>query len=316
MKEVSEKVYIKHIPIANLHRFSNKEAKESIVDFNVYIGASLKGNDVLRGLNQEEEERYLKDIIGVNPKSQDWNKETKNYWANMRARVPQGDIGLELEIGFSYPSDEIAAKAEKAADDFTEYVDILKSNQKFGNPINVTNYILFRYALVYNKIANKEEDIYKSPNITMYITSKSEKLKKETKLLKAKQKAFAKSMEIGENETIIDGILYQFDIPPRHLSLTEKLLEVNKIVTEKPYDFIRIVNDSKFEMKSLIEGAIINGDLRRIENTDVIYFGDNDLLGNSIDETIVFLTSKEPRNTNILNTIKAKQKIKNKVVKE
>ena len=56
-----------------------KKNIESMEEGNWKIGASIKNNDVCRGLTFDEEERYLPQLLGVQPKNDNWQKETTNY---------------------------------------------------------------------------------------------------------------------------------------------------------------------------------------------------------------------------------------------
>jgi hypothetical protein len=78
-------------------------------------------------------------------------------------------------------------------------------------------------------------------------------------------------------------------------------------MNKSPATFLMVVKDDALVMKSLISRALTNGLLRRLPATDVIYYGDNTLIGNSVDEAVVFLSND--KNKVILQELKSKLKL-------
>ncbi len=65
----SNKVFIKRKPITTSFYKKNIESME---EGNHKIGASIRNNDVCRGLGFDEEEVYLPQLLGVQVKNDNW----------------------------------------------------------------------------------------------------------------------------------------------------------------------------------------------------------------------------------------------------
>src|SRR6266403_4273174 len=162
----SNKVFIKRKEITTAFYKKNIESME---EGNWKVGASIKNNDVCRGLSFDEEETYLPMLIGVQPKNDNWQKVTTDYWNNISKLIPKD--GIELEVGFNYKDKESkdGQPATKEVDNAFKGESAKEEDKwQFGFPINVVDYVLWRYCLVYSHVANKKEVTSKSHNIRFY----------------------------------------------------------------------------------------------------------------------------------------------------
>jgi hypothetical protein len=230
------------------------------------IGGSLKNGVTNRGLDPEEERMYLPTLIGSDPNKADWSTATENYWKNISVDVPDNEEGLELEVGFKYKTEEDAATA------------------KGGIPINIPNYVLWRYCLVYSKVANSIEDVDKSPNIRFYLFDKAKEQKQKINLTAAKQKAYAKYLEIvGDIETITTILLVMEVGKGVIMSKEDKLIALDSLVSSRPIDFLKVANDKNLQTKALIEKCLTRKFLTIIPNTDTYQRGDEVVAYNKLD---------------------------------
>lgn len=324
MEKVSEKVFIRVVPKEyDLVRYSDKKAKESLADHQYFIGSSLKGDDVLRGLDvidsatgEDEEKKFLPSILGVNPNSEAWHKATKDFWSNISKRVPNGTVGLELEIGFEYAdkyvAENVQKEIEKLIDNKTienltkeDMISLCKEKQKKGNPINLENYILFRYCLVYGKVANNITTIYNSPKIVFYIYFSNLENKKKLSERNLKQKARLKVDAIEEDSLKVNSILRIFEKTVSE-NIIENLTVLDELVNVRPQEIINLLDDTDFEIKAYIENCIFMQLLRRIPLTGQIYYGETDLIGNNLNEAVAFFKDiNNPRKSQIITNIKS-----------
>lgn len=291
MEIVSKKVFVRQRP-----RVIKREGEQySDQDANKYIGSQYRNQEVLRGLDYDEEKRYLKDILGTNPNSEKWEESCKRYWANIRKRVPYG-MGLELEIGFKYENLEAMQKGE--ADGTYE------TKQTHGRPINVSDYILWRYCLVYGRVARTVADVNNSNKIRFYIHDVDVEIDQRHAMLELRKKAMAKYIAVVGDRELVQSLLIIYN-NPAYLSNKDKDkdLALDAEMTLDPRRFLATVDDPQLTMKALIENAILHGKLRRIDNTDTIIYGDNTPIGNSTDEAVAYL--RNPNNVKVLNNIKA-----------
>lgn len=293
------------------------------------IGAFLKGAEVNHALTPDEEAAYLPSIVGVQPNQQEWVSAVNQYWNNISTVVPYiedangKEVGLQLECGMYYKTDaDLTAAREEEKKEWETYKlhrdEGRFYNMKFeirfklGSPINLNDYILFRHCLQYNRVANSPDEMYNSPNITFYLFSKDMEGIENQRLLKIKKEAMVKYLELMEDEvkmrdvvSVLNDILKTDPLPVTYNSSKgdiEVALDVH--MNKSPATFLMVVKDESIQMKSLISRAINNGLLRRLPATDVIYYGDNTLIGNSVDEAVVFLTND--KNKVILQEIKSK----------
>jgi hypothetical protein len=307
IKVKSKEVWIRHKPITGSLPFQSKDA----ITLNK-IGSSFAsgGSDVLRGLSNEEEMKYLPDVIGGNPKNEGWEKATKDYWINITKTIPppdkDGTGGLKLEVGRTYFSQE--------DEDFDMYCT--DESLKRGKPISMSDFILWRYCLKYNRVANSIDDIYKSPKIDFYLYSKEEEIKAKKsnfKIIKDANQLFYSKMA---DRSWVDWVLRVFVSGDKEATIfikdldsteeDEKDIELEKYVKKSPERFLTIGTDANLELRSFIELCVATNKLTRLANTDTLLMGDV-TLGNSTNEAIAFL--KNPKNSKVYDTLKAQVKL-------
>lgn len=300
-KVVSHVVYLRRIPTHN--RLPGQELDEG----KQKIGSSFKGNSVLRGLTFDEEAKYLPSIIGVDTNSPNWENTTRNYWANLSKDVPPKD-GIELEVGLRYTTKEDYIYDQENAEKNHNGIII---NHK-GIPVNMADYILWRYCLDYSKVANTFEDIGKSPKIEFYLFSKSKEILDKKNVLNNKKKALQLMYKSMSERNWVDYVLRVLVAQDKTKTRTvdsiskmgedEKDILLDEYVVGNPDRFLLIAEDKNLEMRSFIELSIAKGNLQRVANTDTITM-DGLTLGNTINEVIAFLTNA--KNSGTLSTLKA-----------
>lgn len=307
VKIKSKEVWIRNKPVFTKAPFQSQEAGD-----NNKIGSSYSrlGQDVLRGLSSEEELKYLPEIIGTRPTSEHWEKEAREYWANISKKVPpsdeKGQGGLRLEVGRKYTS--------QADEDF----DTICTDEslKKGYPLSVSDYILYRYCLVYNRVANSVADIHNSPKIDFYIYSKEEEITtKKSGMVITRTANLLFYQKMADREWV-DWVLRIFIAGDNtstiliknldKISDEEKDIELEKYVKAQPIQFVAIGNDSSLELRAFIELCVAENKLLRLANTDTILMGDL-TLGSTVGEAVAFL--KNPKNAKVYDTLKAQVKL-------
>lgn len=290
----SNKVFIKRKPITTSFYKKNIESME---EGNWKIGASIKNNDVCRGLKFNEEEVYLPQLIGVQPKNDNWQKATTDYWNNISKQVPK--VGIEIEVGFNWKDEENAKKGKLAKEE---------DKWNFGFPINIVDYILYRYCLVYSHVANDASEMDKSHKIRFYIYSKAEEIKTTHNALNIKNKAYGKYLEVLSNRNKVEDLLRVIPNKDGHilynptLSADEQDVLLNQIMIDKPAIFIQYCDDKSLEMKSFISNCITAQKLKKVPNTETIMYGETTIIGNTIEEAVAYLNND--KNAQVLNTLR------------
>lgn len=286
-------------------------------NYNIKLGSSLKGEGPLRGLSRVEEKKYLPSIINVYPEDHmNWLSATKDYWANISVPIPADEEsqnvalkGKELKFAVEFDSEAVYNKyLESSLEDKAKLVE------DYGNVIEgISSYVLFKYCLVYGRVANSSSDIYKSPRIWFYLFSKDQERKREHSVFKERIKANRAFLDIMDDEKTINALVRMFGTNPETLdTIEDKHLVLDKNIKDHPIKFLEYIKDKDLSIKSSIKRAVELGIIYSPSNTDSYYYGaDNDILiGSSLIDAVLFLKSNDEKNIQIKESIVAQ--IKNK----
>lgn len=307
----SRKVFIRRKPLVSAFRQTNAASFESTL---CKIGGSSRHNDVLRGLTPEEEVRFLPKIIGTQPTNDKWEEACRAYWNNISRNVDEK--GIELEVGLIWATeDAYNSKFQFNSNDKALIKDEngVLINSK-GTPINIADYILWRYCLVYSECANDAADIHKSNKIRMYIFSQEieNKVKKNKFALEkeANQLFYGSLSDTNWTKWLLRLLVTKDPNPEKKVTIGQLMymaeddinIALAEYIKKDPQLFLTLGKDKSLELKSFIEECIAVGRLVRIANTEAIAF-ENDTIGNTLDQAVAFLSS--PANSNTLNTLRA-----------
>lgn len=281
------------------------------------IGPSLKGTGPLRGLTFAEEKAYLPTIIGVSPTDPKWQESVKDYWANISRDVPFEYIngtdqgGLRLEVGFLYDTAEAAeignteeraewAKYNAERDKGRFYVMSFEKRFANGQPLNLGDYILYRYCLVYNLVANTPEEIGNSPKIQYYLESDAQKLTAAAEAHQFNVRVMTEYLGLLPDREKVNAVIaivsdkvldletrknFKYDLRS-DTGIDIYLKDYSEIY---PTKFLNVVLDKRLKVKAFIHRAIDAGILRVLPNTQVVMYGDDILVGNTMEEACDFL---------------------------
>lgn len=281
------------------------------INYNFKVGSSMKGVDCLRGLNRQEEVKYLPSLINIFPEdTQHWLQATRDYWSNISVFVPSDEETTDNKLRGKVLQFTVSFKSAKIADDYKsatleQKVSII---QKSGGEIveGISDYVLFRYCLVYGRVANSFEQIYNSPRIRFYLYSRDQEMKIEHNIFQERIKATKVFLDILTDEKTVDAVLRMFGKKPESFeTLGEKHLEVDKIKTNTPRLFIDYVNDKDLRLKASIKRAVELGIIYNPTNTDSYYYGaDNDILiGSSLLDAVLYFKSEDEKKKQIRDSI-------------
>jgi hypothetical protein len=280
--------------------------QDSIND-NPKIGGALHGKSVLKGLSFDEEQKYLPSIINISPKDPAWHKETKDYWCNISVPIPHDSMGigelpghpLDFTIDFKEESDKLA---------FEKTVNLKEKGEisKRGDVIEgIGDYILFRYCLVYSKVAVAYSLVRKSAKILFYLYSPS--TEKSLSKIKFEKRIKARELFNGilEKESIIDAmlLLYKQDLS-LFKELGDKHMALEAKIEKNPDIFLTEINNTNLKYKAFIMKAVNLRIIHNPKNTDTYYWGENNevTLGNTMQDAILYI--KNEANKQIVDSIK------------
>jgi hypothetical protein len=319
------KLNLRHDTSINARRGTNAEIHHFIGRHS--IGSSFKGRGPLKGLSTEEERLLLPDVIGVSSKNEDaFLKETLEYWKNIEREVPPHNFngkggGLTLEIGWEYETKEgkLAGDAEQTKQDelwlnsieamldptknAKEHVIDFSTRMKYGRPINIEDYITYRYCLVYAPVANDERLVTRSNKIKFYLTNDDILRRREEVKVQSQMAALALWLKLSENTKKLDNVLLVMkeEISTLESLSLEKLhtdTEGAKISTAKklaesyPMQFVNYAKDENLHIRSFIVRCLNAGHLTRIAATSTIMYDDT-MIGRNMNDAILFLKDAE-----------------------
>lgn len=278
---------------------------------NIKIGSSLKGNGPLRGLDYDEETEYLPDIIGISPNDTEWRRTVKDYWNNISVSIPADGTTIGKLQG-KVLAFIIAFKTEGEKQNFEKVLSLDEKAKIAKNGLvldGVDDYILWRYCLVYGKVANRYEDIRKSPKILFYLYSKETETRVEHNAFKLRVKAGNLFTEILMKDSIIDAVLLMFEQTLTHFeSRADKHLALEVLIKSKPAVFIKFMEDGNLETKAIIKKAVDAHIIHQPSNTDSYYYGEGNevCLGTTLMDAVIYWKSTEKINKEIVDAIKAR----------
>ena len=228
----------------------------------------------LKGFTATEEKKYMDGILDVSPSHVDWPKHSKEFWAELT--IPIGFTGVELEIG-------------KNEDDM---------------PLNIMDYIKYRFALKHPHVALTKEEMDSTFSKKFYIQDLTRDDKVKNNEIQLKKDADKEFIKASSNIDSMKRILrLMSNTNPDRMTVEQVENALYELKNSNPKKFLRISTDKNLELKSEIEEMITSGVLRKIGN-QVIFI--DEVLGETTDDTIVYL--KDKKNSGTLTILRAKLK--------
>ena len=228
----------------------------------------------LKGFDVEEEKKYLNGILDVLPDHVDWPRHSKKFWAELT--IPVGFTGVELEIGMD----------------------------EDGNPLNIMDYIKYRFAIKHPHTALTKEEMDKDFNKRFYIQdpTREDKVKNNTiQLRKDADKEFIKLSSSGKAMKRVLRLMSNTN--PDRMTKEQVENSLYELKNKEPKKFIRITTDKKLDLKAEIEEMVSTGVLRKIGN-QIIFI--DEVLGDTMNDTVIHL--KDKKNSGKLTILRAKLK--------
>ncbi len=281
----------------------------------------------------DEMKHLLPSVLGFDAESNsvNWTELVRKYWAGLTINVPPS--GLHLEIGFNYDISDyrrskfiqelMKTRSLKTEEEFVDYVEGVTNGKpnvtdderyKYGVPIDVENYIFWRFASFSNEVANNIEDVNKSSNIRFYLYSDQDLKESREIAFKLTRDAMAKYLAILGNREEVLSILDVFQKDTTTVDDLGKDMMLDEIVKSTPKEFLVVANDPNLKIKARIERYISKGILRRLSNTSIITDGEDPsiIIGNNIGEAITFFSPENVKNKAVVAEYSARFKALNK----
>lgn len=324
-------VTIKLVKNQSLYRRVNDKVLPKRAD---YIGSSINSSRVLSA-NKEEIETYFPNIVGVAPNNESFITRVKHYLNNIRVRVDE--LGKTFDTSFHYykysdyeqfkrkeeaiearyaKADKSSIKKTNAAlkERVTQLNALESSKCRYGYPINVSDYLMYRHCLLYKDIAKDMSIINSDPSIRFYFQDDAKEADKARKYRNAVTTAKSNYVRCIADHKLFDAVYIQYcalNGLPIISSLAEnpldKELKLDKFSTEDPVRFNRICSSENVYTIGTIEHLIARGDLIRSQYNQNITTIDGEFVGANMNEAILWF--KNPANSSVVAALTTKLKL-------
>lgn len=294
----------------------------------IKIGSAINSVNRMK-TNMDEIDVYMPHLLGVNRNDPKYNEKVDLWFNNISAVVPE--TGLTLEVGFIYRDSNSKRTIEDIEDDIykkfnaakksnpkerdaaidlrdNEIINLERSKYKYGTPINMGDYLLWRYCLVYSDVANDIALINKSGGIRFYIYDAQREKHKEKIQFEIRNKATTLYVKLLEMPDKVDNMLWADkggNVNVTKLEFMDKCTMLENLAKANPADFIKLYSDVNLEVKALLERMIHYGIIKRLPGTSVVVDDNNDVIGNNMEEAIIFFKNEE-RNKAAITRFKSK----------
>lgn len=307
----------------SLYRKANSRALAARRD---YIGSSVNSSRTLSS-RKDEIEAYLPSIIGVAPNDPNFMTRVKNYFNNIQ--IPVDEVGKVFDVSFIYKTkrDYLAIlKKEQAIEDKYNAVgknnqrllkealktklyelDVLESTKhKYGRPVNVEDYLMYRHCLLYNDVCKETALINSDPSIRFYFKDDQKEKAKLKKLRLEANQAKRNFVACIADNTLFEAMYIQYCVH-KGLPIVSSLMEddiikeqnLDKFSSDDPSKFNKMFNDKDIKLKATIEQLISRGELVRLSHNQNIMTNEGVFLGQNMNEVVAWFNN--PDNTSVVN---------------
>lgn len=291
-----------------------------------YIGSCIQSSQILAS-NKQEVEAYFPNIVGLSANDPNFVMRVKEYLNNIRVSVDE--LGRTFDTSFLYyhkrDYNRIHAEENKIEEEYLKsdrstvknLRDALKikinainalegTKHKYGYPLNISDYLLYRHCLLYNSVAKDVALINADTSIRFYFKDDVKEAKKRQDFRQAINKAKANYVACLADNSLFDSIYIQYCILnnlPVISSLAEdridREIKLDKFSTEHPDKFNKIYNNKDNRLIAQIELLIARGELNRLQYNQNIITSDGELIGANMKEAVAWF--KNPNNASVAN---------------
>ena len=246
--------------------------KEVRAEARYTLSSILHMNQPLKGLTAEEEEKYLPSLLPVGPKDPRWAEHVRNFWAEMRIRI--GFTGTPLEIG---------------------------TNEETGAPLNLMDWVRWKFALKHKLVAQDEKEMMSSPIKQCYILDPTKEVAVQNIKVQQSMLADREFIKLSENPEALRSVLQVMSPAIRITRLKDDEVQnaLFELKTKDPKKFVETVGDKDLLTRAEIYRMIAANVILKLNDT---YSFRNDVIGNS--ETELLLWFKSPKSTVLVNAMR------------
>jgi len=242
--------------------------KEVTGDAKVKIGSIYKHRAPLSAFeSREEEDKYLSEILSMQPTDQGYREKVKQFWAEMTIEVPFG--GIELDISM---------KKDANGNDV---------------PVHINDYLAWRWALRHRYVANTPAE--RGDAICKYYIEDPVLLKQQAKqkrrISMMADELYSKVLrDPNQVRMVLTMMSPETAINNMGVDDAEELLY--ELKNTKPKLFVGYASDKNLREKAEIQRFIKNSVVKK---TGTLYSYMDQPMGTSMEEAIAWMT--EPTNS-------------------
>lgn len=299
-----------------------------------FIGSSVSSSRVLSS-NKEEVEAYFPRLVGLSPNNDNFVSRVKQYLNNIQVAVDELGKTFDCSFHYNHYSDYLTVKKKeeqieskyklanksnskdlRAAlkEKITLLNELESSKHKFGYPLNLEDYILYRHCLLYNDIAKDTALINSDASIRFYFKDNNKEAELQKKLRTEINNAKANYVQIVGDPDMFDAVYIQYCVisgRPIVSSMLEdritKETQLDRFSIEDPIKFNHICRDNDIKLKALIETLIARGEFIRAQHNQNILTPEGDFIGANMKEAVAWF--KDSANSAMVAGYKNKLKL-------
>ena len=322
--EELDKEYVdkRTIIISLVHNYSNyrKVNMKVLGQRKETIGSSISSCRILSS-NAGEVNAYFPAIVGLSPNHPDFTSRVKAWLSNIQFVVNENDVPLDISFVYNTKRDYLNFKRkEDAIDD--EYAKIDRTNlaaikdgikrrvnalntlesekYKFGHPVNLEQYIIYRHCLLYRDVAKDTAIVNSDPSIRFYIKDENKEAEKQKKLIEYRMQAMRNFIELNASPSKRNAV-YIAVVASRNENVSEALIKSDAeknsylmdYVNSHPDKFNKMISDKNITTRAFIETLIVRGELVRSEFNQQISTADGTLIGSNMNGAIAFFNNPD-----------------------
>lgn len=298
-----------------------------------HIGSSINSSRIL-GSNKGEIEAYFPTLLGIASNNPDFITRVKQYLNNIKISVDE--LGRKFDTSFHYYHKKdyyhIHTEEDKIENDYKKVdrqnIEGLKkalaekivrlnalesSKYKYGYPINIEDYLMYRHCLLYNDVAKDMALINSNASIRFYFKDDQKEAEKLKKFRQDVNKAKVNYVACLADDELFDAVYIQYCVAsnlPVIASMAEdrmaREIKLDRFSTEDPIKFNKMFTNKDVRLIGNIEKLIARGELVRSQYNQNITDSDGSFIGSNIKEAVAWF--KNPDNASIVNVYMNKLK--------
>lgn len=238
------------------------------------LGSVFVSRSPLRGLTKEQEIEHLPRVLGVNADSTNFEKVTREYWADFGIDVPSEGVVLNI------------------------------TTDDNGKPVVIDDWIAYQWAKRHPLVAKDKDAMNRDALATFYIYDPDVEVQRDNDGVQDKKAAWREFIKASKERKVMDR-LYRVltHRSPEPLSDLQIENQLQTTMEADPKAFLKVALDKDLETRELIFELLEHSILRKVGNSFLYH---DDVIGNTTEEAIIYLNNK--RNSRVVAELKAKLK--------